>query len=122
MVFHDKGYTVYEPSRCHVEHQVTGDFSNFKTLPEYGPTSARLCGNDEPKTPGPHQQVVCSWGQAVNVRNKFIYISQPEQNRVVVIEIQDRSNPVEVSDTWLHEALAMSICHLTCHQNYLMFI
>ena len=97
MVFHDEGYTVYEPSRCHLEHQVTSDFSNFKSLPEYGPTSTQLCGGEE----GDQKRALCSWGQAVNVRNKFIYISQPTLNRVVVIEIQDRSNPVEVSSAML---------------------
>ena len=58
----------------------------FKILPEYGVTLSTLCPVNAD----------CSWGSAVNVRNKFIYITQPEQNRVIVIEIQDRSNPVEV--------------------------
>ena len=88
LVFHDKGYTAYEPSHCHIEHQVSGSFSMFKLLPEYGPTLPTLCPEDAD----------CSWGDAVNVKNKFIYISQPKLNRVVVIEIQDRSNPVEVGD------------------------
>lgn len=58
----------------------------FKILPDYGDTLSSLCPVNSN----------CSWGSAVNVRNKFIYITQPEQNRVVVVEIQDRSNPVEV--------------------------
>ena len=66
--------------------QVTGAFSMFKILPEYGVTLSTLCPVNTD----------CSWGSAVNVRNKFIYITQPDQNRVIVIEIQDRSNPVEV--------------------------
>ena len=95
LVFHDKGYTAYEPSHCHIEHQVSGAFSMFKLLPEYGTTLPALCPEDG----------VCSWGDAVNVRNKFIYISQPKLNRIVVIEIQDRSNPVEVSITHLQAPL-----------------
>ena len=38
----------------------------------------------------------CIWGDAVNVRNKYIYVTQPTLNRIIVIEIEDRSNPVEV--------------------------
>ncbi len=85
-VFHDKGYTIYEPNHCHIEHQVLAPFNMFKILPEYGDLMPTLCDVSK----------ACSWGSAVNVLNKFIYITQPDLNRVVVIEIQDRSNPVEV--------------------------
>ncbi len=66
--------------------QVTGAYNMFKIMPEYGETLSSLCRLDEE----------CSWGQAVNVKNKYIYITQPKLNRVVVIDIQDRTNPVEV--------------------------
>jgi hypothetical protein len=85
LVFHDKGYTVYEPNHCHVEHQVLTSFSNIKFLPEYGDTVRTLCEQDG-----------CSWGTAVNVKNQYIYISQPTLHRVIVIEITERNNPVEV--------------------------
>ena len=86
LVFHDEGYTAYEPSRCHLQHQVSKDFSHFSRVPEYGNDLKELCDLDGP----------CSWGEAVNVKNKNVYVSQPEFNRVVVLEIMERFNPVEV--------------------------
>jgi len=86
VIFHDDGFTVYEPNHCYIEHQVSGDFSNFVLQPPYGISLHTLCDGEKP----------CSWGSAVNVRNRFIYVSQPLLNRVIVIEIQKRSNPVEV--------------------------
>jgi hypothetical protein len=38
----------------------------------------------------------CTWSDAVTVGEKFIYAAQPALNRIVVIEIVDRLNPVEV--------------------------
>ncbi len=87
VVFHDEGYTVYEPNHCHIEHQVSGSFSNFRMFPEYGGTPVTMCPEDED----------CSWGAAVNVQNRLLYVTQPRLNRVVVIELMDRFNPVEVS-------------------------
>ena len=86
LVFHDKGYTMYEPNHCHVEHHIPVTFAAFKHYPEFVDVLMSLCADGEP----------CSWGQAVNVRNAFIYITQPKLNRVVVIELRDRANPVEV--------------------------
>lgn len=86
MAFHDEGYSVYEPGHCHVQHVVTGDFDAFKTRPHHGRDDTPwLC----------EQNGSCSWGGAVNVKNKFIYVTQPKLNRVVVIEISDRFNPIE---------------------------
>jgi hypothetical protein len=87
-VFHDEGYTVYEPNRCHLQHQVSKDFGHFRRVPEYGSELKELCTADAP----------CSWGNAVNVDNKFVFVSQPEYNRVIIVEVTERFNPVEVSD------------------------
>ena len=62
----------------------------FKLLPDMDKNEATLCA------PGQ----ACSWGEAVNVNNRFLYVTQPKLNRVIVIEIQDRSNPVEVGTWW----------------------
>ena len=59
----------------------------FQMVSDMLSTPQTLCGNDSP----------CVWGDAVNVRNKYIYVTQPTLNRIVVIEIEDRSNPVEVT-------------------------
>jgi len=90
LVFHDRGYTMYEPSHCHVEHQIPASFAAFKHYPEFTDVLLSLC---------PADGQPCSWGQAVNVRNAFIYITQPKLNRVVVIELRDRANPVEIIHT-----------------------
>lgn len=89
LVFHEDGYIVYEPNECAIRREVKQDYGNFKYIPEAldGPLS--LC---EPTHP-------CSWGSTVNVRDKFIYISQPRENRVVVVEITRRWNPVQVINT-----------------------
>lgn len=35
------------------------------------------------------QGVPCSWGRAINVANRYVYVSQPDKDRVLVIsEIQ----------------------------------
>lgn len=88
LIFHDNGYSVHEPSHCHIQHVVTGTFDAFKFRPDNADHNLvqSLC---EPNR-------TCSWGDAVNVQNKFIYVSQPNLNRIVVIEVRDRFNPVEV--------------------------
>ena len=30
----------------------------------------------------------CSWGRAINVAQRYIYVSQPPRDRVIVISIQ----------------------------------
>lgn len=35
------------------------------------------------------KNIPCSWGRAINVANRYVYVSQPEKNRVLVIsEVQ----------------------------------
>ncbi|CAH1795561.1 unnamed protein product [Owenia fusiformis] len=87
VVFHDGGYNVYDPQRCNAQHYITGSYSNFKLLHD-DPVES-LCQQGEP----------CSWGEAVNVLNKYIYISQPDLNRVIIIDIKDRFNPIQVIPT-----------------------
>lgn len=29
--------------------------------------------------------VPCSWGRAINVANRYVYVSQPEKDRILVI-------------------------------------
>ena len=62
VVFHDDGYTVYEPSHCYIEHQVSSDFSNFVLQPPYGASLHTLCDGEKP----------CSWGTAINVQNRCV--------------------------------------------------
>ena len=84
LVFHNHGYTIFEVNQCHMEHHVTGDY-NFPTA-DGSLAALTLCRSNDS----------CSWGDAVIVGNKFVYISQQSNKRIVVLEITDRSNPVEV--------------------------
>ena len=79
IVFHAEGYTVYEPNHCHIVHVVSRDFALV------GQGSV-LCPTNKS----------CEWGEAAHVGNKFVYVAQPNLNRVVVIELSDRFNPIEV--------------------------
>lgn len=104
LVFHDDGYSVHEPSHCHIQHIVSGTFDAFKFRPDIANdnTIRSLCE--------PNQ--TCSWGDAVNVGNKFIYVSQPNLNRIVVIEVRDRFNPVEVRSTCDEDQETIYICFI----------
>lgn len=96
VAFHDNGYTIYEPTRCHGYRHVPAEFSVLAhpqqsvRLVTNLPTWQRLC-------PSATETSKCDWGNAVNVQNKFIYASQPALNRLVVIDIRDHHSPVEVS-------------------------
>jgi len=91
VVFHDEGFGVYEPGHCHIHHVVKGDFKLAPRDDVNGQQPVNvLCGQSNATS--------CVWGAAVNVKNRFIYVTQPDLHRVVVVEVQDRLNPVEVDD------------------------
>lgn len=87
VVFHDRGYTVYEVGQCHVERQVSGEFALSSVLTDLDAnTLGTLCPGGES----------CSWGDAVTAGGLFLYVSQPAQKRIIVVDIKERFNPVEV--------------------------
>jgi hypothetical protein len=92
-VFHQNGYTVYELTRCHIDHLVSGDFVPTTRWPLQKSTPRSLCGT----TDNGNSTLHCSWSDAVLVGGRYIYAAQPELNRIVVIETYERLNPVEVS-------------------------
>ncbi|XP_050437468.1 follistatin-related protein 5-like [Adelges cooleyi] len=67
--FHDWGVSVYEPTACRLYHQI----QSTDIIPG---TQEYVCGN---------KGVNCSWGQAINVANRYVYVSQPLKDRVLVI-------------------------------------
>ncbi|XP_012225565.2 follistatin-related protein 5-like [Linepithema humile] len=67
--FHEWGILVYEPSTCHALHEI----HSTDIIPG---TQEYVCG---PKS------VPCSWGRAINVVNRYVYVSQPDKDRVLVI-------------------------------------
>lgn len=89
-MFHDRGYTVYEVGQCHVERQVSGEFALSSVLTDLDAnTLGTLCPGGES----------CSWGDAVTAGGLFLYVSQPVQKRLIVVDIKERFNPVEVRIT-----------------------
>ncbi|XP_073991305.1 follistatin-related protein 5-like isoform X2 [Rhodnius prolixus] len=67
--FHDWGVSVYEPNACRLYHQI----QSTDIIPG---TQEYVCGD---------KGVNCSWGQAINVANRYVYVSQPMKDRVLVI-------------------------------------
>ncbi|KAL5232841.1 hypothetical protein ACI65C_000251 [Semiaphis heraclei] len=67
--FHDWGVSVYEPTACRLYHQI----QSTDIIPG---TQEYVCGD---------KGVNCSWGQAINVANRYVYVSQPLKDRVLVI-------------------------------------
>ncbi|XP_069700035.1 follistatin-related protein 5-like isoform X2 [Periplaneta americana] len=67
--FHDWGVSVYEPTACRLYHQIQAT----DIIPG---TQEYVCGD---------KGVNCSWGQAINVANRYVYVAQPRKDRVLVI-------------------------------------
>ena len=85
-MFHDDGYTMHEPSNCMTQRHVKPDFGNFYFIPDELDEAPSMC------QPG----VPCIWGSAVNVQERFVYVTQPRENRVLVIDVKDTLNPNQV--------------------------
>nr|XP_034186880.1 follistatin-related protein 5-like isoform X2 [Osmia lignaria] len=67
--FHKWGILVYEPSTCRLRHEIR----STDVIPG---TQEYVCGI---------KNVPCSWGRAINVANRYVYVSQPQKDRVLVI-------------------------------------
>ncbi|KAL3876988.1 hypothetical protein ACJMK2_034756 [Sinanodonta woodiana] len=89
VVFHDNGYTIYEPHHCLTQRHVLGDFGNFHFIPEELDDVPSMCQSDGP----------CVWGSAVTVKGRFVYVSQPQQNRVLVVDATETLNPRQIVKT-----------------------
>jgi follistatin-related protein 5 len=70
-VFHATGIDVYEPASCQIHHKIQGN----DIVPG---TQSYVCGMNE--TP-------CVWGRAIYVGDKFVYVSQPKLDRVLVVSV-----------------------------------
>ncbi|XP_018322543.1 follistatin-related protein 5 [Agrilus planipennis] len=67
--FHDWGVSVYSPSNCRIHHQI----QSTDIIPG---TQEYVCGD---------KGISCSWGRAINVANRYIYATQPNRDRVIII-------------------------------------
>ncbi|XP_059846598.1 follistatin-related protein 5-like isoform X3 [Hypanus sabinus] len=71
-VFSDDGITVIQPTGCEIQRQIKA--------------SDKIIVSFEEICPSEH----CVWASAVNIRDKYIYVSQPMQNRILIIDISSQ--------------------------------
>lgn len=82
-MFHEYGIAIYEATACHLHHQIHGN----DLIPG---THEFLCGSSKTESNthnGTIPKRTCSWGRAINVERHFIYASQPDLDRILVISI-----------------------------------
>lgn len=75
-VFSDEGITVLQPGDCEIRRHI-------KRTERIVATYEEMC----PKGEGVSPQR-CVWSSAVNIRDKYIYVTQPLQSRLLVVDIQ----------------------------------
>ncbi|XP_069754420.1 follistatin-related protein 5-like isoform X3 [Narcine bancroftii] len=74
-VFSDDGITVIQPTGCEIQRRIKATDRIIESYEE-------ICPPEEGKTLSR-----CVWASAVNIRDKYIYVSQPTQSRILVIDI-----------------------------------
>ncbi|XP_056358519.1 follistatin-related protein 4 isoform X2 [Oenanthe melanoleuca] len=75
-IFSDDGITILQPNECEIRRHIRPEERIFTSYEEICP---RVEGEDTQS---------CLWASAVNVRDKYIYVTQPKQNRVMIIDIE----------------------------------
>ncbi|XP_055933578.1 follistatin-related protein 5-like isoform X2 [Argiope bruennichi] len=68
-VFHDWGVSVFDPDNCRLYHQI----QSTDVIPG---TQEYVCGD---------RGINCSWGHAINVADRYVYVTQPTKDRVLII-------------------------------------
>ncbi|PKU34381.1 follistatin-related protein 4 isoform x1 [Limosa lapponica baueri] len=98
-VFSDDGITVLQPNECEIRRHIRPEERIFTSYEE-------IC----PRVEGEGTQS-CLWASAVNVRDKYIYVTQPKQNRVVIIDIQTQK-AVQMEEQLFSLKIIISCCEL----------
>ncbi|KAM4810396.1 follistatin-related protein 5 isoform 2-T2 [Rhinophrynus dorsalis] len=75
-VFNEDGIKVIQPVECEYQRHI-------KTSEKILGTQDEVC----PKKDDEETQT-CTWASAVNVKDKFIYVAQPNLNRVLLVDVQ----------------------------------
>nr|XP_020846833.1 follistatin-related protein 4 isoform X3 [Phascolarctos cinereus] len=75
-VFSDDGITIIQPTDCEIRRHIKPSEKIFASYEE-------IC----PQMEGELTQS-CQWASAVNVRNRYIYVSQPVLSRILIIDVQ----------------------------------
>uniref|UniRef100_A0A3B4TZC3 Follistatin-like 5 n=1 Tax=Seriola dumerili TaxID=41447 RepID=A0A3B4TZC3_SERDU len=84
-VFYEDGIKVIQPVACEIQRHIK-------------PSEKLLALQEEvcPMSPGEAVQR-CVWSSAVNVKDKFIYVTQPTLDRVLIVDIQSQKAVQTVS-------------------------
>ncbi|XP_038651844.1 follistatin-related protein 5-like isoform X3 [Scyliorhinus canicula] len=77
-VFSDDGITIIQPTGCEIQRRIK---ANDKIIASF----EDICPCNEGENT-PH----CVWASAVNIRDKYIYVSQPTQSRLLIIDISSQ--------------------------------
>ncbi|KAF3694180.1 Follistatin-related protein 5 Follistatin-like protein 5 Precursor [Channa argus] len=84
-VFYEDGIKVIQPVACEIQRHIK-------------PSEKLLALQEEvcPSSPGEAVQR-CVWSSAVNIKDKFIYVTQPTLDRVLIVDIQSQKAVQTVS-------------------------
>ncbi|XP_010793869.1 follistatin-related protein 5 [Notothenia coriiceps] len=77
-VFYEDGIKVIQPVACEIQRHIKPSEKLLALQEEVCPTS-----------PGEEVQR-CVWSSAVNIKDKFIYVTQPTLDRVLIVDIQSQ--------------------------------
>uniref|UniRef100_A0A8C9SRB5 Follistatin-like 5 n=1 Tax=Scleropages formosus TaxID=113540 RepID=A0A8C9SRB5_SCLFO len=77
-VFYEDGIKVIQPVACEIQRHIQ--------------PSEKLLGLQEEVCPELESETVqkCVWASAVNVKDKYIYVTQPTLNRVLIVDVQSQ--------------------------------
>ncbi|MFT7806594.1 follistatin-related protein 5-like [Arapaima gigas] len=77
-VFYEDGIKVIQPVACEIQRHIK--------------PSEKLLGLQEEVCPRLESDTVqkCVWASAVNVKDKYIYVTQPTLNRVLIVDVQSQ--------------------------------
>ncbi|CAM9207636.1 unnamed protein product, partial [Lampetra planeri] len=84
-VFYEDGIKVIQPVACEIQRHIKPSEKLLALQEEVCPPSER----------DPVQK--CVWSSAVNVKDKFIYVTQPTLDRVLIVDIQSQKAVQTVS-------------------------
>ncbi|XP_045885960.1 follistatin-related protein 5 [Micropterus dolomieu] len=84
-VFYEDGIKVIQPVACEIQRHIKPSEKLLALQEEVCPTS-----------PGEEVQR-CVWSSAVNIKDKFIYVTQPTLDRVLIVDIQSQKAVQTVS-------------------------
>ncbi|XP_048463601.1 follistatin-related protein 5 [Rhincodon typus] len=77
-IFYEDGIKVIQPIECQIQRHIK--------------PSEKILGNQDEVCPKADNEAIqrCVWATAVNIKDKYIYVTQPKLNRVLIVDIQSQ--------------------------------